>query len=212
MQSDATRFYPSSAFVMNFAKPSNGQPTLLSLTQVRTLFHELGHLHHHLCTVVEHASMSYVDRDFVEAPSLMFEQFLWQAEQIQNISQHYSYLSPRFRDQWLASNPSNSDGERPPPKLSQQDAAELATQNPKDIIGREVTNLFFSLYDLLVHSPRSPNDLASLNLTEAFNKLQVEITGFHGGEIEDSWEWSHGEAVFRMIVSGYDAGYYSYIL
>lgn len=196
---------------MNFPKHQNGKPTLLSLTEVRTLFHELGHLHHHLCTAVRHAGMSYVDRDFVEAPSLMFEKFLWRGECIKEISQHYSGLSPEFLDEWLNSRNPNPN-KHPAPKLSDENAVELARQKPTDIIGREVTNLFLSLYDVLVHNPSTIDGLTNFNLAEAFNKLQVEITGFHGGEDEDGWDWSHGESVFRMIVSGYDAGYYSYIL
>jgi len=76
-----------------------------------------------------------------------------------------------------------------------------------------VFNLFLSLYDILVHHPATHEDLERMNLAEEFNKLHTEITAFHGGEaVGDGWEWAHGESVFRMIVSGYDAAYYSYVL
>lgn len=75
VQPDGTRFYPSSVLVMNYHKPSNDRPILLNLEDVRKLFHEIGHLVHALCTRTTYAGSQYVDRDFVEAPSLMFEQF-----------------------------------------------------------------------------------------------------------------------------------------
>jgi len=65
----------------------------------------------------------------------------------------------------------------------------------------------------LIHSPTSHEELERVNLAELFNKLQVEILGLHGGEaVGDGWDWAHGEAVFRMIINGYDAGYYAYLL
>src|SRR6187402_471443 len=99
---------------MNYTKPADG-PSLLSMVDVRKLFHELGHLHHTLCTRVEHASQSYVDRDFVEAPSIMFEQFLWTPRHIKDTSLHYSHLSPELKAAWLDSKHSDS-GEEPPPQ------------------------------------------------------------------------------------------------
>lgn len=72
---DGTRFYPSSVLVMNYNKPSDDRPILLNIEEVGKLFHELGHLIHALCTGTDYAASQYVDRDFVEAPSLMFEQF-----------------------------------------------------------------------------------------------------------------------------------------
>lgn len=72
---DGTRFYPSSVLVMNYNKPSDDRPILLNIEEVGKLFHEIGHLIHALCTRTDYAASQYVDRDFVEAPSLMFEQF-----------------------------------------------------------------------------------------------------------------------------------------
>lgn len=75
MKPDGTRFYPSSVLVMNYSKPPDDRPTLLNIEEVGKLFHEIGHLIHALCTRTDYAASQYVDRDFVEAPSLMFEQF-----------------------------------------------------------------------------------------------------------------------------------------
>ncbi|KKP02794.1 peptidase family M3 [Trichoderma harzianum] len=207
---DGRRFYPSCALVMNYTK-LDSRPVLLSLVDVRKLFHELGHLHHSLCTKVKYASLSYIDRDFVEAPSLMFEQFFWEARHIKDLSYHYSYLSPEYKSAWLRENKSKE--EQPPRQLSDKDVAELATQDPKKFISRENHNLFLSYFDILVHTPATHEELEQANLAEMFNRLQTDILAMHGGEaIGDGWDWSHGESVFRMIVSGYDAGYYTYVL
>ncbi|KAK4059871.1 hypothetical protein Trihar35433_10415 [Trichoderma harzianum] len=204
------RFYPSCALVMNYTKLGS-KPVLLSLVDVRKLFHELGHLHHSLCTKVKYASLSYIDRGFVEAPSLMFEQFFWEARHIKNLSYHYSYISPEHKSVWLQED--NSRIEQPPAQLSDKDVAELATQDPKKLISRENYNLFLSYFGILVHTPATHGELEQANLAEMFNKLQTDILAMHGGEaIGDGWDWSHGQSVFRMIVSGYDAGYYTYVL
>lgn len=207
---DGSRFYPSCALVMNYTKV-NAKPVLLNLVDVRKLFHELGHLHHSLCTQVKHASLSYIDRDFVEAPSLMFEQFFWEPCHVKDLSYHYSYISPEYKTTWLQANEGKT--EQPPVHLNDEDVADLTTWNPRNLIGREANNLFLSLFDILVHTPTTHEELEQSNLAEMFNRLQTDILSMHGGEaIGDGWDWSHGESVFRMIVSGYDAGYYTYVL
>jgi peptidyl-dipeptidase Dcp len=66
----------------NFAKGAAGQPTLLSLDDVRTLFHEFGHGLHGLLSQVEYRRLSgtQVLRDFVELPSQLFEHWVMQPE------------------------------------------------------------------------------------------------------------------------------------
>jgi peptidyl-dipeptidase Dcp len=57
--------------IANFPKPSSGDPALLTLDQVRTMFHEFGHALHGLLSDVRYPSLSgtSVPRDFVEMPS-----------------------------------------------------------------------------------------------------------------------------------------------
>ncbi len=64
--------------VCNFAKPSKGQPALLSLDDARTLFHEFGHALHGMLSNVTWPSLSgtSVARDFVELPSQLYEHWL----------------------------------------------------------------------------------------------------------------------------------------
>lgn len=84
---------------MNYMQTAS-VPTLLGLDDVRKLFHEIGHLVHALCTVTKYAASQAVDRDFVEAPALMFEQFFWQSQLIHDVSYHYAWLSPGYEKVW----------------------------------------------------------------------------------------------------------------
>ncbi len=77
--------------VMNFAKPSEGKPALLSLDDARTLFHEFGHALHGLLSDVDHPSVSgtSVARDFVELPSQLFEHWLTVPDVLQEFAVHH---------------------------------------------------------------------------------------------------------------------------
>ncbi len=82
---------PISAIVGNFNPPSNGKPSLLKHTEVTTLFHEFGHIMHQTLTRAPYGSLSgsSVPRDFVEAPSQMLENWVWQEKILDLISGHY---------------------------------------------------------------------------------------------------------------------------
>ena len=75
----------------NFAKGSPGEPTLLSLDDARTLFHEFGHgLHGLLSNVTYHRlSGTQVLRDFVELPSQIFEHWITEPEVLQRHARHH---------------------------------------------------------------------------------------------------------------------------
>ena len=83
---------PSVYFLIaNFPKPSKTTPSLLRHDDVITLFHEFGHVMHAVLGQTEMAGFAgtAVKRDFVEVPSIMFEQWAWDAEILQMISSHY---------------------------------------------------------------------------------------------------------------------------
>ena len=77
----------------NFAK---GSPTLLSLDDVRTLFHEFGHGLHGLLSQVtyERLSGTRVLRDFVELPSQLFEHWALEAEVLKKHARHVDTGAP----------------------------------------------------------------------------------------------------------------------
>ena len=77
--------------VGNFAKPVDGKPSLLTLDQVETLFHEYGHALHGLlskCTYKSIAGTS-VARDFVELPSQIMENWAFEPEVLATYARHY---------------------------------------------------------------------------------------------------------------------------
>lgn len=170
---------------MNYVKPLPDQPTLLSLDDVRKLFHELGHLFHALFTRIKYAGLCPVDRDFVEASSKMLEQFFWVESHIKDISYHYSYISSSMMSAWMTSNGKLEEQTlKPPPvQLDDNQAAALSRRNKNGNVRAQLNNLFFATYDLLIHSPASREELLRTNLTELFNKTRSSISGIHGGEI-----------------------------
>jgi peptidyl-dipeptidase Dcp len=77
--------------VLNFPKGGEGAPALLSLDDARTLFHEFGHALHGLLSDVTYGGLSgtSVDRDFVELPSQLFENWLLQPEVLNRFARHW---------------------------------------------------------------------------------------------------------------------------
>lgn len=77
--------------VMNIPEPAQGEPTLLSLDHVTTMFHELGHGVHGLFSSVEYPSLSgtSVPRDYVEFPSTFHEDWAIEPEVLTNYARHY---------------------------------------------------------------------------------------------------------------------------
>ncbi|MFN7726682.1 MAG: M3 family metallopeptidase [Rubrivivax sp.] len=80
----------------NFAKGAPGAPTLLSLDDARTLFHEFGHGLHGLLSQVtyERLSGTQVLRDFVELPSQIFEHWITEPEVLQRHARHFQTGEP----------------------------------------------------------------------------------------------------------------------
>jgi peptidyl-dipeptidase Dcp len=76
--------------VLNFARGAQGQPTLLSLDDARTLFHEFGHGLHGLLSDVIYPSLAgtNVSRDFVELPSQLYEHWLTRPEVLKSFATH----------------------------------------------------------------------------------------------------------------------------
>lgn len=91
MLDDGSYRSPIAAIVSNFNAPSNGKPSLLTHDEVETLFHEFGHIMHNTLTKSKYAVFSgtNVKRDFVEAPSQMLENWVWQPETLTMMSGNY---------------------------------------------------------------------------------------------------------------------------
>jgi peptidyl-dipeptidase Dcp len=77
---------------LNISKPPAGEPTLLTLDELRTTFHEFGHALHGLFSAVTYPRFSgtNVPRDFVEYPSQVNEMWIMWPEVLANYARHHA--------------------------------------------------------------------------------------------------------------------------
>ena len=75
----------------NFTPPGEDRPSLLTHDEVTTLFHEFGHLLHHICgtSEIRGQSMNGVAWDFIELPSQILENWCWDRASLEMIAGHY---------------------------------------------------------------------------------------------------------------------------
>ncbi|GAA4715410.1 M3 family metallopeptidase [Sphingomonas lutea] len=78
----------------NFTKPAAGQPVLVSLDDASTLFHEFGHAIHYLLMDVKYPSLGGSQRDFVEYPSQVNENWLLTRPVLERFAKHYQTGQP----------------------------------------------------------------------------------------------------------------------
>ncbi len=93
---DGKMVTPLIANTGNFSKPTPGSPSLISLEETLTLFHEFGHGLHGLlsdCTY-DRLSGTSVPRDFVELPSQVMENWATEPEVLKRYARHYQTNEP----------------------------------------------------------------------------------------------------------------------
>ena len=90
------RQHPHVTFNCNLTKSTAAKPALLSLSEVRTIFHEFGHCLHGLLTDVKYKSLGgmSVYWDFVELPSQIFENWLLEPDVLDMFAKHYKTSAP----------------------------------------------------------------------------------------------------------------------
>ena len=87
---------PHVSIVCNFTKPTSEAPSLLTMDEVRTLFHEFGHALHSLLSQCTYCSLSgtNVYWDFVELPSQVNENWILEKETLNQFARHYQTNEP----------------------------------------------------------------------------------------------------------------------
>ncbi|MGM9871110.1 MAG: M3 family metallopeptidase [Muribaculaceae bacterium] len=93
---DGTSSRPVIYNVGNFTRPSAGSPSLLTLDEVETMFHEFGHGLHGMLSRARYKGQSgtNVDRDFVELPSQIHEHWAMEPEMLNSYARHYRTGEP----------------------------------------------------------------------------------------------------------------------
>lgn len=169
--------------VLNFTKPTTSEPSLLSLEEVSTLFHEFGHALHGLlsdCTYYEISGTS-VPRDFVELPSQIMENWATHPEVMKMYAKHYK------------------TGEVIPQELIDKiEKSGLFNQG-----FNQTEYLAASLLDMNYHTLKEPKEVD----VPAFEAEVLDRIGLIP-EIISRYRTTYFRHIFA---SGYSAGYYSYI-
>jgi peptidyl-dipeptidase Dcp len=96
IDADGNKVLPHVSIVMNFTKPTDTKPSLLTPYEVETFLHEFGHALHGLFDSTPYSSMSgtNVYRDFVELPSQFNENYLTEKEFLDGFARHYQTGEP----------------------------------------------------------------------------------------------------------------------
>ncbi|GFM30557.1 M3 family metallopeptidase [Novosphingobium sp. PY1] len=175
---------PIAFLTCNFAAAEKGKPSLLTHSDVVTLFHEMGHVLHHLLNEIDVPSLggvAGVEWDAVELPSQLMENFAWEPAVLRRISRHVDTGAPlgdALIDRMLGAR-------------QFQSALKLARQ------------LEFALFDLWMHRETKPAaDTVARSLEAARARAALVIPP----------EWHRfGHAFQHVFAGGYASGYYSYL-
>ena len=170
--------------VGNFTKPTADAPSLLSIDEVQTLFHEFGHGLHGLLSNVEYQTISgtSVKRDFVELPSQIMENWALEPEMLKLYAYHYK------------------TGELIPQELVEK--VQKSAQFNQGFVTTEY--LAASLLDMDYHTAKNVNDID----IETFESASMNKLGLIDAIIP-----RYRSNYFNHAFSGegYAAGYYVYI-
>lgn len=173
---------PSGVLIGNWNKPSDEAPSLLSFDELRTLFHEFGHILHLILLDTTYAGLHDASLDFVEVPSQMLEQWCYDQRVLERFAVNYQNPDDVLPDDYVA-------------KIKQADKAFSALTPASYIIAR-------ALSDLSLHSAFGVEDALDVDA------VHKEIAENYYFKYPDE---SCAIARFDHLTGGYDAGYYSYL-
>ena len=86
---DGKRVTPVVTVVCNFSRPTGSAPALLTVDETETFFHEFGHALHNLFAQVPYKGLAGVERDFVELPSQIMENWAMEPAMLKTYAIHH---------------------------------------------------------------------------------------------------------------------------
>jgi oligopeptidase A len=175
---------PVAHLVCNYTRPTGDRPSLLTHDEVVTLFHEMGHVLHHLLTRIDYPSVAGINGvpwDAVELPSQFMETFAWEPEVVALCSGHYQ------------------TGEPLPATILKNLRESKNFQAGLDLL-RQVE---FALFDMRIHTGSEAADSARVATILREVRAEVAVIRYP--------DWNRLAHAFTHIFGGgYAAGYYSY--
>ena len=175
---------PVGYLVCNFPPPNDRGISLLTHGDVVTLFHEFGHMLHHLLTRIGFPSVSGINGvpwDAVELPSQFMENFAWSYDVLTRCSSHHQYKQPLPRDLFDKLDASRHAG------------AALAM----------LRQIELGLFDFRIHTEYNPEK--PVPVLETLAEVRDEVALIRHPDIN---RLPH--AFSHIFAGGYAAGYYSY--
>ncbi|MCC8172552.1 MAG: M3 family metallopeptidase [Parabacteroides sp.] len=173
---------PHIVIVMNFTKPTETEPSLLTFNEVETFLHEFGHAIHGMLADGTYESLSgtNVYRDFVELPSQLMENWLTEKAFLDQIAVHYQ------------------TGEKIPDEMVRK-LIDAANFNAGYLCLRQLS---FGFLDMAWHTLTAPFEGDAARFEKAAWSAAQVLPAVEGSLMSSSF--SH------IFAGGYAAGYYGY--
>jgi oligopeptidase A len=167
----------------NLTPPVDGKPALLTHREAETVFHEFGHLLHHLLSRVEVRSLAgtNVAWDFVELPSQIMENWCWERESLDAFARHWQ------------------TGARLPEDLFQK----MKRAKTFRAANAQMRQLGFGMVDLALHRQWD-------GTSDAVQYARSILAAFASAPLPEDYAMILGFTHLFANPVGYGAGYYSY--